>query len=278
MQRRAAAIYVAFFLVVAAGSYSVIATAEAPDVTLENPDEELSQGDTVTVDGRTYEVREVGTEEQGGDDDHGGGGGSEATHVAEFAWTNESAVHEETWNDGDSVEFRDSSYVVNVSNESDSPTFELREELDENTTTFDEEGTTYVVLEQDGERDVVPLEEYEGIDRQQYAEGDTFDYDGNRTTAEEVSDESVTLTWTAPETTTATAEDGENVTLADTTYVAMFPNNETVQLSTDHRSYQQQVQEREQFDQRISGLWTIITFSGLVALLLLVLAYIPVRG
>lgn len=94
MQRRAAAAYVVFFLVLAAGAYAMIALTEAPEVTVENPDHDLAVGDEVTVDGRTYAVSEL-TAERASGGGHGGGGGIERS--ATFEWTNESKVYTESW-------------------------------------------------------------------------------------------------------------------------------------------------------------------------------------
>ena len=65
MQRRAAAIYVALFVLIGAASYSLIATAQQPTVEFDNPTYELSQGDQLDVGGQTYTVASVS--ETGGD-------------------------------------------------------------------------------------------------------------------------------------------------------------------------------------------------------------------
>lgn len=89
-----------FFLVLAAGAYAMIATTHAPEVTLGTPDQELSENDTVTVEGRTYTVAEIeATQSSGGG--HGGGGGIERT--ATFEWTDESASFSEEWTAGETA-------------------------------------------------------------------------------------------------------------------------------------------------------------------------------
>ena len=50
MQRRAAAVYFVFFLVIGAGAYSFLAVAQGPAIELDG--ETYSQGDSFTVDGR----------------------------------------------------------------------------------------------------------------------------------------------------------------------------------------------------------------------------------
>jgi hypothetical protein len=57
MQRRAAAAYLAIFLVVGAGAYAVIGVAEKPQLELDGPT--YTEGDELTVDDRTYAVTGV---------------------------------------------------------------------------------------------------------------------------------------------------------------------------------------------------------------------------
>jgi len=59
MQRRAVAVSVVFFVLVATASYALIATAEEPTITLEDADYELSEGEEFTVGDRTYTVAEI---------------------------------------------------------------------------------------------------------------------------------------------------------------------------------------------------------------------------
>ena len=56
MQRRAVAVYVAFFVLIAAASYTLIATAEEPTITLEDADYELSENESFTVGDQTYTI------------------------------------------------------------------------------------------------------------------------------------------------------------------------------------------------------------------------------
>ena len=82
MQRRAVAVYVALFVLIGVASYTLMVTAEQPQVAVENPNFQLSSGDGFTVDGQSYTaatVEEV-TEE--------GGHGSTSTHrEATLEWT-----------------------------------------------------------------------------------------------------------------------------------------------------------------------------------------------
>jgi len=155
MQRRAAAIYAALFLVVGAASYSLIATATQPTVDFENPDHTLSAEDSFEVDGQEYTVREISAEVSGG----GHGGGGELARSAVIARTNESGQYTETWANGSTVSFDGTEWHVIVPNESDPGEFTLREEIDEtaileNDSDADNEtvihnGTRMVVVERD---------------------------------------------------------------------------------------------------------------------------------
>ncbi|MFC7239320.1 hypothetical protein ACFQS4_14010 [Saliphagus sp. GCM10025317] len=62
MQLRAGIVYAVLFMVVAAGAYAVIATAESPQVTIDEADADyqLEQGDEITIEDRTYNVSEPG--------------------------------------------------------------------------------------------------------------------------------------------------------------------------------------------------------------------------
>ncbi|WP_123624414.1 hypothetical protein [Halorubrum sp. CSM-61] len=71
------AVYAALFLLVAGVAGVLTVTAESPEVAFENPDHELSSGDTFEVDGTEYVVAEISEVEEGG----GGHGGSAETSV-----------------------------------------------------------------------------------------------------------------------------------------------------------------------------------------------------
>jgi hypothetical protein len=91
MQRRATAAYVALFLVLAAGSYGFIAVAEPPEESMDagNAAFTLQQGDSLTVNGRTYTASSVQPPSSG----------SEGS--ATFTWENESAPYSEVWGPGE---------------------------------------------------------------------------------------------------------------------------------------------------------------------------------
>lgn len=86
MQRRAAAAYVAVFVVIAVGAYAITAVATPPAPSF-GVDHELEQGDTVTLGGTTYEVTELSTG-AGGDGpsatiEHEANGSTESVEVTE---------------------------------------------------------------------------------------------------------------------------------------------------------------------------------------------------
>ncbi|PSP99250.1 hypothetical protein BRC89_04815 [Halobacteriales archaeon QS_4_70_19] len=136
MQRRVAAIYLVFFVVMGASAYSVIATAHQPAIDVEG--EALTQGDSITVDGTEYTVTSLEEQEAGGGDGHGGGGGG-TTLAGTLSTTNDSVVFSaslsngtalsptnSTWqgkqgeytatiDDGDTVSYNGSEQTVNVS-------------------------------------------------------------------------------------------------------------------------------------------------------------------
>jgi len=288
MQRRAAAIYVAFFVLVGAASYSVIATATAPTVGFENPEHELSEGDGVTVGDRQYTVSDISAETQGGGgDDHGGGGGAELVRSGRLTWTDRSADYTATWENGSTVTYDGTEYRVDVESGDDPATFRLVEPvnrsatLQEDSSVRDElvtqDGTEYVVRETDGELTLIPASEYfpepESVE---FEEGRTIQYRGNETTVEAVSSEEVTLAWTAPRTNAVEVGDEESVTLNGEQYVAHFPDNSTLTLG-DPGTYERQTERIDTFHRHVSGLWGVSIVSFATAIMLLGMAYMPSR-
>jgi hypothetical protein len=268
MQRRAATVYGVLFLVIAAGAYSLIGVAQQPQIDVQG--DTYAENETVTVNGLDYELSSVGD------------GEGTLTRV------NESARYTETWQNNSTVELADNStYRVHIPNESDPGQFTLREEfeLDENTSTVEQDGTRYVVVnESDGNRSLVPVEEYKRQqfgepDTREYAEGDTFDFHGNETTVTNVTASEATLAWTAPRTVETSFEEAENVTLGPNgdaqTFAAHFPDDGTLQLSEDPNDYQQEVNDVDHFNERISGLWGIVILCVIAVILLFGLAFLP---
>jgi hypothetical protein len=281
MQRRAAAAYIAFFLVIAAGSYAFIATADAPDVTISGDDvREIQEGDTVSVNDRTYSVAEVSAKtEEGGD--HGGGGG--LAYTIRFEWTNESARYTESWAANSTVEFDGQTRRVLVENGTDE--FDLRWEPTERFAPAWSDGVMYIDsdLERGGRQDVavtsyIANSSNESIQTIGYAEGDSFERNGNETTFASVSNSTVVLEWTAPRTNELSAANDQNITLNGEPHVVHFESNDTVRLGQSAAA-REQLQEakrtQDRFKERINGVWGITLGSGTALVLLVALAFLP---
>lgn len=265
MQRRAAAIYGAFFLVLALGSYAMIAAASAP-AAVPDPDHRLSNGDEVTLGGQSYAV----TVEEGS---------------ASLEWRNQSARYTETWESGADVTFQGTNYTVSIPNSSDPRRVALEEArtLPEGTQTTTVNDTEYVVVQRgDGTRELVPTGEYlnrtQGEpQRREFVEGRAYDYRGNRTTLETVENGSATLAWTAPRDESIDLAEGDVVELGGRQYVASFAGPGTLVLDRDVQAYQRQQAVIATYHERINGLWGVSILSVLSALSILGLSYLPSR-
>lgn len=151
MQRRAAAAYLALFLVVCAGAYAVIGVAEKPAVELDS--EPYTEGDQLTVDQRVYDVTGVsgGTGElQWTDSD------AIETNTLEnntnVSWQTvtwaEREVDETTLDAGSTLEYNGSFYRVGVNASTDPPTMTLARATDESINeTFEVGDTVSVTLD-----------------------------------------------------------------------------------------------------------------------------------
>lgn len=286
MQRRAAAIYVAFFLVLGVASYSLIATAEAPTIGFENPEHSLEEGDTFSIDGQQYTATTVSTEVEEESSDHGGTTVT-VTRTAAFAWTNQSALYTETWDNGSTVTYNGDQWDVVIPNASDPTSATLRESIDRagilaNDTNADNEtvtrdGQAYVIVTENGSSTLVPASEYFPTpDTQQLSESQTLDYNGNQTRVDVASD-AVTLSWNAPRENSVQVGDQANVTLGGQTYLAFFETNESVVLTQDFESYRAQNDDIDQFTEQKNGLWGITIVSGLTIVFLIGMAFLPSR-
>lgn len=289
MQRRVAAIYVAFFLVTGAAAYSVMAVAEQP--TIDVPGEELQENDTFTVNGQEYTVTSLEASTGGG---HGGGG--EVSYSGELSYVNESYQFSETLANNTTVDYRDSQYRVLIANTSDPDEFELHQEFNvsrrlaeddavENETITREDGRRHVVYRENGS--TRPLYEYlPDPEREQLSEGDEFEFQGNRTTVDNVTREEARLVWTGEFEGTVDLEEGSNVTLAGgEVYFAHFKGHgeevDGVVISNTQENYpiySQAVDRQEYFHERMNGLWGIVIISAIAVILLVALAYMPVKG
>jgi len=268
MQRRATAVSVAVFLLIAAGSFAFIGAAQEPDIEVQ-ADRTLSLGDSPEIGGTAYNVTSL----------------SEGS--ATLAWTNESARYTATLQNNSTVAYQDGQYRVLVETEATDPSeFTLHEQqnvseiLAADSAVYDElytdGGERYVRYRSNGS--LQPLAEYLSEPRTEtFDEGDTYPYENESATVQEVGNESVLLTWTAVRNNTVSASEGGNVTLSDTTYVAHFPDAGTLVLSQDFAGYQHSLEAQSYFEERVSGLWGVTIVSGLVAVLLIMFAYLPSR-
>lgn len=268
MQRRAAAVSAVVLLLIAAGAYAVIGSAAEPEIDLE-ADETISDNETREFGGQTYNFSVDGEAQQ-----------------AAVEYTNESYVWTESLENNSTTEFQGDDYRVLVPAVEEPSEFTFREVFNvsailaddpaiENETITRADDQRYVVYVENGT--TRPLDEYLPDPRSvTYAEGDTFDYRNNSTTVANVSNESVTLQWTAPRTTQTDVSEGANITLAGSVYVAHFPGGNQLALGS-YNEYVDQQQRVSYFHERISGLWGVVIVCSLAAVVLLMMAYLPSR-
>jgi hypothetical protein len=342
MQRRAAAIYVIFFVVVAIGAYSVIAVAEEPQVSVEG--QTFSGSTNTSIGNETYTINvssgsgEVSTVNRsarftaslannstlrlvngtyrpvpngsgggggtttGGASPTGGGatstpgtagtsvpsggaagGGSQAPRlrVVIANATNASGGNASAGNASGGNASGGNASRANVT------TFTLREVLNVNALLRDDpsvadvtltgaNGTQYVRYRNGS---TAPLDTYlPPVSTRNVSVGEEFPYKGNLTAVSRVNSSAATLAWQGTLTNTQEFEEGQNVTLGNTTYVAHFRTNSTVVLSQNVAAYQEEQQQVTDFHNRILGLWGVVIISLFAAILIAGLAYLPVRG
>jgi len=285
MQRRAAAAYFLFFLVVSVAAYAYIGVAESqrPEVQLEGP--ELTNDSTFTSGGQTYTVSNIHMSGGGG---HGGGGGS---MVADLSSTNNSSQYTATIAGGSTTTLDNTTYNVAVDDSTGTLTLTAQQNVTQllrNDSTVENSlatfnGTEYVVYTANNSQ--VPLEEWlPEPETQTYTTGDQFPYQADSgtqaTTITNVTNASATVEWTAPRQQTVELSEGGNVTLADGQYFAHFPDHSTVKIvSVDqYPQYQDTRSAQEYFHERKNGLWGISILSGIASVLMLGMAYLPNRG
>lgn len=268
MQRRWAAIYIAFFLVMAVSALSVMAVADEPTVSVEG--DAYEDGDTFEVDGVTYQV----AMEEGGS----------ATLTYE-----EVTQQSESWDNESVVEYRNDTYGVIIPPEDDPDTFELVQQFDveailaadpavENETITREDDREYVVYREDGRTE--PLVDYlPEPDRQSFSEGDTLEHDGETKTVGEITDSDVTVEWEGPEEQEIKLSEGREETIGeDRQIVAHFPGDETVVLSENVEEYNRQSANQDYFGDRMKGLTFVVVISLVSVVLVAGLAFLPHRG
>ena len=264
MQRRWATVCIAFFLVMAASAYSVMALAEQPTVDVEG--ETYENGSTFQQDGTTYTVVAEG-------------GSGELTNEV-------TVENEETFANNTAIDYRNGSYNVSVEAGNSSDSFTLEEELDveailrndssvENSTFTRDDGTEAVVYRNGTTR---PLEEYVDRETETFSEGDRMEHDGETKTVANVTSGRVLVTWETEETQSIGIAEGEPFTVGDTEYVATFPDDSTVVISTQLEEYNSYEESVDYYQERTSGLLYVIIFSLGSSFLLAALAFLPHRG
>lgn len=277
--------YFALFVLIGAGAFGFMQVAMSqPSVDLDG--ETLSQGDTLTVDGRTYSVDSIGAEE--------GEGGARFT--GEISWFNESARGSAAIENDSAITLQDGEFQLTVPNGTDVSTFTLIRNrnvtalLASDPAVEDslavQNGREYVVFRSNGTLRL--LSEYAPPEVRERGVGDELAYvsedDGNVTaTVESVTTEAVSLSWPAPGNVTVGLEEGTNLTLGPqgASYFVHFVDDSTVQiLPTDeyYASYSTQLSDIDYWEERRNGVWGIVILSALAAVLLLATAYLPVKG
>lgn len=336
MQRRAAAIYVVFFVVVAIAAYSLTTVAEEPSVSVEG--ESYAQGDSIAAGGTQWTVNIAdgsGNVSSTNDsarfttsfsnnsslafqngmyrpapNDSSEGAGTASTGTTSGAGTTGTSTTgpstSATTSGGTSAssstagtEFR-----VVIPNESagsasggnasggnasaaNVSSFTLHQEFDTAArlradpavadTTLSGANDTEYVRYRNGTTQTLEAYLPEPTTRN-VSVGDRFPYRNNSSRVESINTSGVTLAWRANLTRSQELAAGENVTLGGTTYVAQFPQNDSVVLSQNVSGYQAEQEALEHFNDRMLGLWGVVIISLFAAILVLALAYLPVRG
>ncbi|TKX74670.1 hypothetical protein EXE46_07850 [Halorubrum sp. GN11_10-6_MGM] len=272
------AVFVALFLAVAGVAGVLTATAESPEIALENPEIDASQGESIDVGGESYVVADISESETDGGQ----------TVISGTLERNFTAETSETWANGSTVSVDDREWRVEIPGEN-ATEFTLVEVLDrqailgaddaaENETVTLEDGEYVAVTDNSGERTLVPVDEYfPAPEERTYATGETIQYDGQTVTVDNVTAGGAVLVWETTETETVEVAQQSTVTLGGTDYVAHFPDASTLRMSTDIEAYEAQVSEIERFDQYNSGLSRVLVLSVLSSIMLAGMAFIPSR-
>ncbi|GAB6879494.1 hypothetical protein JCM17823_17680 [Halorubrum gandharaense] len=273
------AVYVALFLLVGTAAGALIVTADTPEIAFDDPDFELSEGDAFELDGQEYTVAAISEAE---DEETG-----EVTFEGVIEWE-EITDQSDIWANESTVEVDDREWMVVI--EGEEPTaFTLREVLDRQAIleddpdaaneTVEQDGEEYVVVtDEDGEDRLVPADEYfPEPEERTHAVDDVLSYDGQDVTVTEITEDDVTVEWEGPETMSVDVGQHDEVTLGDTVFIANFPGDATLQLSTDFESFEAQLAELERLDQQTEGLWRVLVISMLSVVLVTAMAFVPTR-
>ncbi|GAA0665521.1 hypothetical protein GCM10009020_08250 [Natronoarchaeum mannanilyticum] len=269
--------YTALFLVIAVGAFAFAGAAQEPAITVEDPEYNFSEGDEFEINGTTYAVTSVGmTEPSGGG--HGGGGGAHMEATIEWNVTEQGSAELATGPDN-AIEYNDGEYEVVIENATNVSEFTLRQMPGDDVTVYtNDDGERVVEVQQDGETQIIPIDEYQGLQRFNFSEGDAIQYDGQNATVGNVTNGSVQLSWSEEVTEDVTlTEGGTTEEFGDETLVAHFPTDSSVVLSTNVDAYNEQADQQSFFHDRTDGLLMISFLSGATGFILLGMAYLPRR-
>ncbi|MFD1644063.1 hypothetical protein [Haloarchaeobius litoreus] len=280
MQRRAAAAYVVLLLVITAGAFAFISTAEGPAVSLEDPDETLQKGSNLSVNDRVYNVSDVSAS-SGDGGGHGGGG---TTYEAVLTWTNESAQWSESWSNNSTVTYQGDTYRAFIANSSEPTEITLRWEPTDRFSPQWVDGVQYIDAEPDTpDRQAMRVDTYIENSNNSSIQPVTIDatssleYNGNETTIT-TAPQQATFSWTAPRTNEVTFGQHENVTLNGVDYAVHFTNENTVTLQQGQdaqAALYAQLDDQSRFHERINGFWGVVIIGSLALVLLVTIAFLP---
>lgn len=267
MQRRAAAMYVIFFVLIAVGSFAVVNVAEAPDPAMDQSDHQLTVDDSVTIDGTTYNLTRIDV------------------FSATFEWTQPEAEQTGTITNESTIESDGVEYLLEIDAGDEPDGVTLIEQYPEHDLeTVEIDGVTYVVIEENNDTRIVPEEEYLADEhgpreRLELTVGDSLVWDDANAsvTIDDISSASVTVSWVGPMERSITVQSGQPTEIGQTTYVANFVGTEYIQLTTDVEAYETHRDEIDTFDERYQGFWGITVLSLLTAILIGGLSFLPQR-
>lgn len=269
MQRRAAALYVGLFIVIAVGAIAFISAAEAPDPAMDEYDYQATEDDTFELDGTTYNVTRV--------DDFS----------VSIEWSVDSLEQTASWLNESEIESGESTYRVELPDEEEPSRVFLQEQFpdhDQDTTEID--GVTYVRIEEDDRIELVPEDEYlrdrfGPRERLELEVGDTVQWNEVEldVTIDELTARNVQVRWDGPAELSQTIAQGvpDQIGDSDREMVANIVDSEYVQLTEDEDAFEAHADRQATFDERHRGFWGVGVMSAIGAVLIGGLSFLPRR-
>lgn len=270
MQRRAAAMYVLFFLVIAVGALAFINVVDEPSAAMDERDYDVFPSGSVVLDGTEYEL----------------------TRLDEFTATMTYVVVDtelrSTFGSGDLINITGTDYRVEIP-DVDDPTnatlvetypehdLETMEDLDGNTLVYIEEDDAWIpeetYLQQEfGPRDEIFLEV-----------GSSFDFfppelaETATATVEGITPAGLELVWIGDDERTLPLQRNAVNTIEGVDYGTNFVGTDYIQLTTDIESFEDHLEALDVWDERYQGFWGIGVLALLGAILIAGLSYLPRR-